>query len=83
MLNKYQQLVATTKGKLILLAVDVVVAYAIISLAIETGNILYYILFFILVLDAINLVIKLVRPKSTIKKHAKTTHATKRTKKTA
>lgn len=69
MYKKYQQLVSTKRGLASLIGIEVLVMYLIASLGIETGNLLYYIFFFVLLWDFLPRLVNLLKPhKTNVKK---------------
>ena len=69
MYKKYNQFVSTKKGLSIFIGLEVLVMYVIASLGIETGNLLYYIAFFVLLWDMLPRLVNLLKPhKTNVKK---------------
>lgn len=59
MLNTYQKLTSTNKGRFVLIGIAIIVGYIVASLGIETGNLLYYVLFFAIAVYSISLLTKI------------------------
>ena len=61
MYAKYSKLTSTKQGSVLVLLLEVLVAYIIASLAIETGNLGYYVLFATLLVDILRRFINLFK----------------------